>query len=236
MLTASTGTWTGTTPIGYAYQWQSCPAGGAACTAITGATASTYTPVAADVAKTLKVVVTATNSAGSTNSSSLATSVVTAQSTTGAFGASAAGANFAAPGAGYKFGSIFTASTAGTTIDFRAYVAGGSSAQRLTPAVYSVSNGNPAQLLVTGKEFVVAAGQGAGWVTTALANLNLVAGSSYALVLVSGTTSNAARIYYDNVTNAGFWNANAYPTPSSSWGAVNLESRSWSFAIDYTPR
>ena len=36
-LKASPGTWTGTTPITYAYQWQRCPSNGA-CVAVSGAT------------------------------------------------------------------------------------------------------------------------------------------------------------------------------------------------------
>jgi hypothetical protein len=239
VLTATTGTWTGTAPISYTYQWQNCPSGGGACTPITGATTSSYTPTAADVTATLKVVVTASNTAGNAAATSAPTAAVTAPVTpppATAIGATNPGATFAAPGAGYKFGSIFTATSSGTSIDFRAYVAGGTSAERFTPAVYSVTGGNPAQLLATGKEFIVGAGQTAGWVTTTLTGLNLTAGTSYTLVLVAGTTSNAAHIYYDNLTNAGIWNSNTYPTPTNTWGTINREARNWSFAIDYTPR
>ena len=43
-LTADHGTWTGTTPITYTYQWQRCDAAGANCADIAGATGSTYAP------------------------------------------------------------------------------------------------------------------------------------------------------------------------------------------------
>ncbi len=82
-LTASTGTWSGTTPITYAYQWQR------GSTNISGATSATYTAQAADVGATLRVVVTATNSAGTAQATSTATTAVTA--------ASAAPANTALP-------------------------------------------------------------------------------------------------------------------------------------------
>ena len=62
-LTASTGTWANG-PTAYAYQWQRCDASGANCVAIGGASASAYTPGPADYAVTLRVVVTASNSAG----------------------------------------------------------------------------------------------------------------------------------------------------------------------------
>jgi hypothetical protein len=75
-LTASTGNWSGTQPITYAYQWQQCGASGGSCTAISGETAQAYVAVAADVGHTLRVVVTATNSDGNANSTSAPTGVV----------------------------------------------------------------------------------------------------------------------------------------------------------------
>ena len=54
MLTASEGTWS--VPLTKtAYQWQRCAADGSACVNIAGATAKTYTPVVADIGKTLVV-------------------------------------------------------------------------------------------------------------------------------------------------------------------------------------
>ncbi len=77
-LSATTGTWTGTPPIGFTYQWRRCNAAGAACADIAGATASTYTLVSADVGSTIRVIVTATNAAGSAAATSAQTAVVTA--------------------------------------------------------------------------------------------------------------------------------------------------------------
>ena len=51
-LTMDKGTWTGTAPISYAYQWQNC---NPSCSNISGATGSTYTLVAGDVGDTLDV-------------------------------------------------------------------------------------------------------------------------------------------------------------------------------------
>ncbi len=65
-LTAYAGTWTGTAPISYAFQWQRCPASGGSCASIPGATAATYTVQAADVGSVLRARVTAANLAGST--------------------------------------------------------------------------------------------------------------------------------------------------------------------------
>jgi Polysaccharide lyase len=75
-LTASTGSWSGTTPMTYSYTWQRCGAGGASCAPIAGATSASYVLAAADVGSTLRVSVTASNSAGSATAASNATAVV----------------------------------------------------------------------------------------------------------------------------------------------------------------
>jgi hypothetical protein len=70
-LTASNGTWTQTPPpASFAYQWQRCASDGAGCTDLQGQTSRTYTPVAADVGRTLTVTVTATNSDGTNDATS----------------------------------------------------------------------------------------------------------------------------------------------------------------------
>jgi hypothetical protein len=61
-LSTSTGTWSGTAPISYRYQWARCSS---SCSAISGAAASTYTLTSGDVGQKISVVVTATNTAGS---------------------------------------------------------------------------------------------------------------------------------------------------------------------------
>ena len=79
-LHASPGSWNGTQTITYAYQWQRCDGAGGACAAIPGATDPAYTLTGADVGKTLRVAVTATNSVGSSTATSSATAVIQASS------------------------------------------------------------------------------------------------------------------------------------------------------------
>jgi large repetitive protein len=76
-LSASTGSWSGTTPITYTFQWRRCDSSGGSCSTISGAADQTYTLTSADDAHTIRVLVTATNSAGSASQSSAATAVVT---------------------------------------------------------------------------------------------------------------------------------------------------------------
>jgi hypothetical protein len=80
-LSASNGTWSGSTPMSDTYQWQDCSASGEMCANIGTATASSYKPAASDVGHTLRVVVTASNAGGSTQASSVVTATVAAQST-----------------------------------------------------------------------------------------------------------------------------------------------------------
>ena len=72
------GTWTGTPTLTFTRQWQRCNALGASCINIAGATATTYQATPADVAGTLRVVVTAANAAGPVPATSAPTSQVAA--------------------------------------------------------------------------------------------------------------------------------------------------------------
>ncbi len=74
-LTADEGTWT-RSPTSYSFQWQRCDSSGGSCADISGTTSSTYTLTSTDVGKTIRVAVTATNSAGSDSASSDATNMI----------------------------------------------------------------------------------------------------------------------------------------------------------------
>lgn len=78
-LTATSGSWSNS-PASFTYQWLRCDAGGANCADISGGTGSGYTVVSADVGKTLRVEVTATNPDGTGQATSGPTAVVTASS------------------------------------------------------------------------------------------------------------------------------------------------------------
>jgi hypothetical protein len=77
-LTASPGGWSGTQPITYAYQWRRCDGSGANCTDVASATSSSYLLASNDVGSTIRVLVTASNSAGSGNATSAQSAIVAA--------------------------------------------------------------------------------------------------------------------------------------------------------------
>ncbi len=81
-LSASSGSWSGTAPISFAYQWRRCDSAGGACVDV-GGNASSYLLAGADVGSRMRVVVTASNGAGSSSATSAATAVVVAQPTSG---------------------------------------------------------------------------------------------------------------------------------------------------------
>jgi hypothetical protein len=75
-LHTTTGTWVGDKPMTFSYQWQRCDKAGNACSAISGAKSDNYTVTKADVDRTIRVKVTATNSKGKSSAISDQSAVV----------------------------------------------------------------------------------------------------------------------------------------------------------------
>lgn len=100
-LTATVGTWTGA-PSSFAFQWRRCDGAGAACAALSGATASSYVLTPGDIGTTLSLVVTATGKGGSQSATAPTTTVVAAAPVP----AAVAGPLVAQPGAA---GAVVTA-------------------------------------------------------------------------------------------------------------------------------
>src|SRR5215212_472130 len=75
-LTADPGSWSGSEPITYAYQWRRCDAAGDNCQDLPGADAKSYSPTSSDAGAALLVAVTASNSAGSDTAHSTPTATV----------------------------------------------------------------------------------------------------------------------------------------------------------------
>jgi hypothetical protein len=83
LLRANPGSWSGTTPINYSYEWQRCPATSTACIRIPSATRETYTLATADVGKRIRLLVSADNAAGSAEAQSPISQKVTATAPVG---------------------------------------------------------------------------------------------------------------------------------------------------------
>jgi hypothetical protein len=78
-LTANRGSWSGVTPITYAFQWLRCSTAGDNCSEIAGATDTSHVLVANDAGRTIRVRVTARNSEGARTALSNQTAVVRSQ-------------------------------------------------------------------------------------------------------------------------------------------------------------
>src|SRR5215218_10907569 len=78
-LTATEGAWERIDGVTYAYQWQRCDAAGANCADVAGAATKAYVAQPADVGKTLRVEVAATDTDGSSQAVSAATRDVVAR-------------------------------------------------------------------------------------------------------------------------------------------------------------
>jgi hypothetical protein len=76
VLSSSAGSWAGTTPMTYSYQWWRCNSSGGSCVSISGATGSSYVVGSGDLGSTLRSRVTASNTAGSASALSMQTAVV----------------------------------------------------------------------------------------------------------------------------------------------------------------
>ncbi len=76
LLTAGTGTWSGTEPISYGYQWQLCNVVTKVCSNILGASEKNFKLGLEDVGGLLDVIVTAKNVAGSSSATSSLTGAI----------------------------------------------------------------------------------------------------------------------------------------------------------------
>jgi Big-like domain-containing protein/uncharacterized protein DUF1565 len=76
-LSATLGTWLGSTPMTYSFGWVRCGSTGGNCSPVSGTTSATYATTSADAGSTIRVTVNATNGAGSATATSAATAVIT---------------------------------------------------------------------------------------------------------------------------------------------------------------
>ncbi len=197
-LTATTGIWDNS-PASYAYQWSRCNSSGTSCTAIAGASSSTYLPVSADVGSTFQVAVTATNSAGSTTALSEPTMVVEAASPTITFGKTSIGGSTDPADANYMRADIFTLGKAVSVSKLTIYLQRLSKgSQVLKGVIYADQGGSPGNLIAVSNQVTFGTSAASGWYDLPFASPVSLSPGTYWIGLIDGTTSDVFGLRYDD--------------------------------------
>ena len=234
VLSGSTGTWTGS-PTSFAYEWRRCDATGAGCAAVAGATAASYTLVPADAGHTLRIAVTASNTAGSATAVSAATAVVSAGGTEGSFGQAQVGTLVDGGGAGYLdlSGPYALGSTVSVT-RLSGYMAGGSAVSRMRGLIYTNNGGQPGTLVAVSSEISIAAAAAATWVSLPFTSpVTLPAGSYW---LGYWYADGNGRRYYTDTTGAERYKPATYSAtanPPTTFGTASTSTSNYSLIAVY---
>ena len=222
-LTAGVGTWSGSAPINYSYQWQDCNSSGTGCTNISGATASTYTLQNTDIGDTVTVAVKATNSSGNATASATPTGVIQAIPPS----------NTAAPTitGTAKAGQTLTASTgtwAGSTPitysyqwqDCNASGTGCTNIAAATASTYTLQNtdiGDTIVVSVTSSNTTLAGGGTATAASTATAIVQAIQPSNTSAPATAGTAKDGQTL----TASLGTWSGSTPITYSYQWQDCN---------------
>jgi acid phosphatase type 7 len=239
-LTASAGSWTGTAPIRYAYQWRRCDSSGANCANISGATGTSYAVASADVDSTLRIAVTATNSAGSSTASSAQTALVAAAPAPPArFGSTTVGAVSTAFAPDKKRVSKYSLSQTGDVSKLSLYLAGTGAAgtQVVRGVIYADAGGEPGALLGTTSEISGSGTDAGAWRDLPFASPLRLAAGTYWLGFITGPTTSVLQFYFDEYVGAYRTNLDAYADgPSDPFGGgTTAYLRNVSIYATYTP-
>ena len=235
-LTEAHGTWTNS-PTSYAYQWLQCDAFGTSCLPISGATAQSYSPVAADVGHTLAVQETASNEGGAGSpATSSATAVVQAPNAT--FGKTTVGSSPDRFLAERKRVNRYELPTQGSVTKLSIYLRpGGVSGQQvLEGLIYSDSAGSPNALLGVSQPITFTSSSATGWYDLPFASsVNLPAGS-YWIGVITGQNAGVAGFRYDTVAASRDYNNNSFSSgPTSTFGSFKTDAEQTSLYATYTP-
>lgn len=147
---------------------------------------------------------------------------------------SIAGKSLALSGSGYLFGQVLAAAASGTIAGIRFYLQNtGASDETFAPILYETSSGNPTNLLASGTDYTLAAGQIAGWVDLPFSSTAAIsAGTDYLIGLHSGGTASQGGPWTDTSTGSGFWVPSA--TIAATWpGGGGTESAAYA-AVGHT--
>ncbi len=235
-LSAAAGTWAGTPPLSYTYEWLRCDSTGANCLPISLAGGQTYTTVSADVGSTLRVAVTASNSAG-TSSPAVSAQTAVVQQGSATFGKTGVGASSDAFAQDRKRVSSYSLPVAGSVTKLSIYLAptGTSGQQVLKGVIYADSSGKPAALLGVSEQLTFSSTNSAGWYDLVFPSPVKLAAGNYWIGVITGSSGNVAGFRYDSVAGSRQYNSNTYTSgPTNPFGATTTDSEQASLYATYT--
>lgn len=236
VVTATTGDWTGS-PTSTAFSWQRCSSTGHSCTPISGATASSYLPTAADVGATLQAVVTATGAGGPASSASppsmavaagtspspspsmtasptpsptqTPTATPTPSSSPSTFGVTTVGPNGDTMLADRKRVDAVSLPAAGSVTSLSMYLAptATSGSQSLTGVLYADASGAPGALLGTTQAMTYTSQSAAGWYVMTFPSAVPLTVGRYWIGVLSSGTSGVTGFRWTSSPSARAYNA-----------------------------
>jgi hypothetical protein len=235
-LTAGNGTWT-ESPTSYAYQWQRCDTAGANCSIIAEATKQTYAIAPGDAGSTIRVAVTATNSAGP---SSAASSNQTAEVKPGlyTFGKTTVGASTDSFNQNRKRVNRYALAIPASVSKLSIYLAPTktSGQQPLEGIIYADSGGNPGARLATSTQLMFKSTNAAGWYDLTFSGPPVLAAGNYWIGVITGLSSNVAGFRYDSVAGSRKFNTNTFTSgPTNPFGAATTDAEQASLYATYSP-
>jgi hypothetical protein len=237
ILTAQVGTWSNN-PTSYSYQWRRCDNVGANCADIAGSTSSSYSVVVGDVGSTLRVAVTATNTAGSSAATSAQTAVVQSGPQPGTFGLTSIGANTDKMVGGRKRATRAQLSVPGTVSKLTMYLAPTTAAgqQVMKGIIYANQSGAPGALMGVTNEFTFHSTDLAGWYDLVFSSPVALPAGTYWIGVISGGSNNVTGFRYNSVPGIRALNSDSYSTgPSNPFGSATIDSEQMSVYATYTP-
>ena len=229
-LSEAHATWSGS-PTSYTYQWEACGPADGACLPIAGATAATYTEVAANVGEQIRVLETAANSGGAgAPTLSAATAVVRSTPASGYWLLSAAGNVAQSPGANW-FGSAVRAQVTSFTGMAPTPTRRGYWLVDAAGQVFSYGNARSVAAGRYGRPIIGIAGSFRGaWLYTAAGNVFSIAGAPWygsplherrAPIVGMASTSNGRGYWLIDATGRIYAFGNAPQIPAvAAQGAV----------------
>jgi hypothetical protein len=192
----------------------------------------------ADVGSTLEVIVTATNTAGSTPATSAPTATVQAASTSSTFGKTTIGANSDVAVANRKRVNRYVLSGNATVTKLSVYLqpTSVSGTQALEGVIYTDSSGSPSSLIATSNQLTFASTNAAGWYDLTFATPPQLTAGTYWIGFMSGSTSDVAGFRWDSVSADRALSTNTFTSgPSNPFGSFTTDSEQMSLYATYTP-